>query len=184
MRKTLTSLYQDVETAQKVVKALVDEGFSRNDVSMLVNLVSRDNDPYKGAKARYWRRGNVDAPMGVLLGLLAGVAIGAVVGALLTALPLTFSLGTMAGWGAAIGGVSGAIAGGILNTNVPRILGQNLATVEKAGATLVRVRTSDDERDKAREIMNRYEPVDMEGRLETWGEKGWESYDPASEPVR
>lgn len=184
MRTTLTSLYQDVETAQKVVEALVDEGFSRNDVSMLVNLVARENDPYKRAKARYWRRGEVDAPMGVLLGLLAGLVIGAVLGALLSALPLTFPLGTMAGWGAAIGGVTGAIAGGIMNTSVPRILGQNLATVEKAGATLVRVRVSDDDRERARAVMERFDPVEMEGRLESWDEKGWEAYDPASEPVR
>lgn len=184
MRKTLTSLYQDVATAQQAVEALVEEGFSRNDVSMLVNLVARENDPYKRAKARYWRRGQVDAPMGVLLGLLAGVVIGAAAGALLSALPLTYPLGTLAGWGAAIGGVSGAIVGGILNTSIPRVLGQNLTTVEKAGATLVRVRVSDDDREKAREIMERYDPVEMEGRLEAWSEKGWEAYDPASEPVR
>lgn len=184
MRKTVTSMYQDVATAQKTMKALTDAGFDRNDVSMLVNLVARDNDPYKKSKSRYWRRGEVDSPMGVLIGLLAGLVAGAVIGGLLSALPLTYALGTMAGWGAAIGGVSGAIAGGILNTSVPRILGQNLATVEKAGATLVRVRVSDDQLDKAREILRDHKPVEMEGRLETWSEKGWEAYDPAAEPVR
>lgn len=184
MPKTITSLYPDVGTAQKAMKALVDAGFSRNDVSMLVNLVARENDPYKNAKARIWRRGNVDAPMGVLLGLLSGLVIGGVIGALLTGLPRTFPLGTMAGWGAAIGGISGAIAGGILNSSVPRTLGQNLATAEKAGGTLVRLRVGDDELEKAREIMKLYDPVDMEGRLEAWDEKGWEAYDPAAEPVR
>lgn len=184
MRKTVTSLYQDVGTAQKAMQHLIDEGFDRNDVSILVNLVSRKNDPLKRSKSRYWRRGKVDAPMGVLIGLLAGVVGGALAGALLSALPLTYPLGTMAGWGAAIGGVAGAIAGGIANTSVPRMLGQNLTTVEKSGATLVRVRARDEDLDKARSVLNSHDPVEIEGRLEAWGEKGWEAYDPAAEAVR
>lgn len=184
MRKTITSLYQDVATAQKAMDHLLAEGFDRNDVSLMVNLVSRQNDPYKKAKTRYWRRGQVDAPMGVLIGLLSGVAIGGLGGAVLSAIPLTYPLGTMAGWGAAIGGVSGAIVGGILNSSAPRNLGQNLTTVGKTGATLVRVRVSDDDLQKAQDILNDHDPVDMGDRRDKWDEKGWEAYDPAAESVR
>lgn len=184
MRKIVTSLYRDVATAQKAMADLVEQGFDRNDVSLLVNLVARENDPYKKSKTRYSRRGQVDAPMGVLLGLLAGLVIGGVAGAVLSALPSTYPLGTMAGWGAAIGGVSGAISGGILNSSVPRNLGQNLTTVEKAGAALVRVRARDEDLDKARKILREHGAVDVEDRQDKWDESGWEPYDPAAEPMR
>ena len=184
MRKTVTGLYQDASTARKVMQHLLDEGVDRNDVGMMVNLVGRDHDPLKQSKARYWRRGTMDAPMGILIGLIAGLVIGALAGALISALPLTHSLGTLAGGGAAIGGAVGAVCGGILNTSMPRILGQNLTTVEKSGATLVQVRALDEDLERVRDILAQHRPVELKGRGDAWGQKGWEAYDPAAETVR
>ena len=184
MRPTLTAMYHDVETAQRAIEHLTDEGFSRNDISLLVNLVHRDHDPYKLSKSRYTRRGGMDAPMGILLGLLSGIAIGAVAGIVLSFLPYAFPLGAMAGWGALIGGLSGAVTGGLLNSSMPRILSQNLTTVAKTGASMVRVAVLEDEVQKARRILAEHDPVDMSDRQDAWGEKGWEPYDPAAEPVR
>ena len=184
MRKTVISLYQDVASARAAMQNLLDDGFDRNDVSLLVNQIARGNDPLKQSKSRYWRRGSVDAPMGVLLGLIAGIAIGALAGALFAALPLTYPLATLAAYGAAIGGATGAVAGGILNSSVPRILGQNLATVDKAGASLVQVRAADADLARARNILSQHRPVAMEDRRSAWYQRGWEAYDPAAEPVR
>lgn len=184
MRTTVTALYQDADTAKSAMRALLDEGFSRNDIAMQVNLVARERDPFKQSKTHYWRRGQVDAPMGVLLGLLAGLVIGAAVGALLSVFPLTYPLATMAGWGAILGGLSGAVTGLIANSNIPRIRGQNLTTVAKSGATLVQVQVAEEDVDRVQGILGRYRPVDLGDRQSAWGERGWEAYDPASEAVR
>ena len=183
MRKTVISLYPDVASARAATQALLDDGFDHNHVSLLVNQIARGNDPLKQSKSRYWRRGSVDTPMGVLLGLIVGVVVGAVAGALFAVLPLTYPLATLAIYGAAIGGAVGAVAGGILNSSMPRILGQNLATVEKAGASLVQVQVGDADLERARKILSQHRPVAIENRRDTWYQKGWEAYDPAAETV-
>ena len=80
------------------------------------------------------------------------------------------------------GAATGAAAGGILGALTDYGVSEEDAHVYsegiRRGGTLVSVRAADDRAEMAREILNRYDPVDIPARRDAYKEGGWTRYDP------
>lgn len=179
MAKVVVGLYKNLQDAQNAVQSLIDNGFSRNDIS----LVAGDKE---GKYSEFIEKGERREDMegqDLTEGTVAGAGIGAVVGGLggllvglgalaipgigpvLAAGPLVSSLAG-AGLGAAAGGLIGALA----DLGIPKPQAEQYAEGVRQGGTLVTITTSEDRARDAIDIMNQFNPVDIERRAETWQE--------------
>jgi hypothetical protein len=55
--------------------------------------------------------------------------------------------------------------------------------VVRRGQVLVSVRTDGTRADRARDILDQFGAVDVEGRTKEWRQRGWSGYDPGAEPL-
>ncbi len=182
MSKTVIALYDEMATARRAVEALVDAGFDRSSVSLVANDVSGeygqqvnspDDDVNAGEGAGF------GAVVGTLVGL--GVALIPGIGPVIAAGPLAAAL--LAGIGAVAGAATGGIVAGLVDFGVPEEHAHYYAEGVRRGGTLVTVHVDQDEwADRAQNILNRYNPVNIDNRSARWRETGWESYDETAEP--
>jgi hypothetical protein len=117
--------------------------------------------------------GAVGGLAGVLLGLGALAIPG--LGPVIAAGPLVAGLAG-AGVGAAVGGLVGAL----VNWGVPQEEAELYAESVRRGGILVGLKTDEANADRAVEIMNRYDPIDVERQSEYWRAGGWTGYDVSS----
>ena len=174
--KTVVGLYDDWTTASKVVEALVDAGFDRNEI----NLVANDKDKVhassleganvaEGAASGALAGGALGGLGGVLLGLGALAIPG--IGPVIAAGPIAAGL-TGAAVGAAAGGLVGALAG----WGIPEEEAGYYAEGVRRGGTLVGASVADYEVDRAMSIMNQFGPVDIKSRAAEWRSTGWTGF--------
>jgi hypothetical protein len=181
--KTVVGLFDDIEDARDAVDDLVDNGFSRDDISM----IARD---YEGAYGEhldtYEDEGDMTAEgaaagalggglIGGLAGFLVGVTAFAIpgVGPIVAAGPIVSAL-TGAGIGAATGGILGALVG----WGIPEAEAEYYTEGVRRGGTLVGVKVSEAQVDEAIDILDDHDPVNIERRSEYWRESGWDRFDP------
>jgi len=178
--KTIVGLYDDMNTANQVVQALVNYGIDRDEVS----LISGDrkgtygsNGSQVGDRNEWDNTRTTDTGSAAAGGAVTGAVVGGVGGALLslTALaipgigpviaagPLVAGL-VGAGAGAAVGGLLGALT----EVGVPEEEAGYYVEGVHRGGTLVSVKTDDAETDQVVDIMNRYNPIDVKERAATW----------------
>ena len=176
---------------------LVDEGFERNQISLVANASAEEYSRYFDEEGRYRtdieheeHRGShagegagagasVGAAVGGLGGLLMGLGLLAIpgVGPALAAGPIVSAL-VGAGVGAATGGVIGALVG----AGVPEEEADYYAEGVRRGGSLVMLTVADERVSVVERIMNRHHPVDIEERVERWREEGFSSFDAEAEP--
>jgi hypothetical protein len=187
MARTVVALYDNFDTARSAVEALVDAGFSRNDLSM----VASDS---AGEYSRYFKDGTYvyddedvsageGAGFGAVIGALVGLGVALIpgVGPVLAAGPLAAAL--MAGVGAATGAVTGGIVAGLVDFGVPEEHAQTYAEGIRRGGTLVTAHIEQDEwADRAQIVLNRFNPIDIDERSGEWRTSGWTGYDANAEP--
>ena len=124
-------------------------------------------------------------------GAATGASVGAVAGAgtgLLTALGVIAipGVGPLVAAGVLAttlaGAATGAAAGGILGALTDYGVSEEDAHVYsegiRRGGTLVTVQAADNRAQTARDILNRYDPVDIPARRDAYKEGGWTRYDP------
>ncbi len=197
MARTVVALYDDFASANAAVRELVDNGFRRDDISLLASdesgeyrrYIDRDAPAETSATAQ---GAGVGAGIGAVIGGLGGllVGLGALtipgVGPVLAAGPLAAALTGLAGAGAGAvaGGVTGGLIGALVDMGIPEDTAEYYAEGIRRGGTLVTVRTDDGQADRAVEIMNRHDPIDINERASQWRESGWSGYDPTAEPYR
>jgi uncharacterized protein (TIGR02271 family) len=181
--KTAIGLYDEFTTAQRVVEELVNNGFARDNISIVANnatgeyattpAYTADADVSAGEGA------GIGALEGGVLGLLAGLGALAIpgIGPVLAAGPL---LGALIG--ATAGAVTGGLVAGLMDSGVPEADAQYYAEGVRRGGTLVSVQTEDDQIDEAVAIMNRYGPINVEERADTWRQGGYTGYDASAAP--
>ncbi len=194
MARTVVGLFDSTEEARDVVQELVDNGFSRNDISLVANDA-------RGEYANYRSDGDGDTEaaegaatgavsggvFGGVLGLLVGVGALAIpgIGPVLAAGPLAAALGS-AGAGALIGAGTGAAAGGLLGgllgAGIPEDDAEYFSEGVRRGGTLVVVRAPDDTAQLASDIMNRHNVIDIDQRVEQWRGSGWSRFDANAKP--
>lgn len=182
MERSVVALFDTLDTAQTAVQELLNNGFSRDDVSVV-----RTNQQTGAAGAKTAAAGEaaddargaaagagIGAVLGGLAGLLVGLGALAIpgIGPIIAAGPLATALAG-AGLGAATGGLVGALA----DAGVPEREAGYYAEGIRRGGTLVTVRASEEQVSQATEILNRYTPVDINQRATEWQSSGWTGHD-------
>jgi uncharacterized protein (TIGR02271 family) len=166
--KTIVGLFDNASDAQQVVNDLEAAGVSRNNISIVASQQGAG-----GSSGSSGSRGE-DAAGGAASGAMTGGVLGALAGAALIALPggpilaagpLLAGALTGAGVGAAAGGLVGALTGAGVPEDEARYYDEGV----RRGGTLVTVSAEDNQADRVTDIMNRYNPVDIDERRSQWG---------------
>lgn len=185
--KTVVGLYDELEDAREAVDELVEAGVPRSDISLVARDVTGEYGSYVdtydegedvGEAAASGAVGG--AVVGGLMGLLVGLGAFAIpgVGPVIAAGPLAAALA-----GAGIGAATGGVLGALVEWGIPESEAGYYAEGVRRGGTLLAVRVAENQVEDVVEIMNDYDPVNVERRAEYWrSEYGWEKYDPNAEP--
>lgn len=202
--KTIVGLYDYLNDAHQVIDALVNAGIDRADISLVASDPKReygsmfeDDDDIAGDVTVMPDGTLAAAPMdttaddaavegavaggviGGLAGLLLGLGAFAIpgVGPIVAAGPLMAAL-----VGAGVGAASGGLLGALVGWGVPETEAGYYAEGVRRGGTLVAVRTPDNLANRVVEVMNLYNPVDVQRRSADWQTAGWTGFKPDAEP--
>ncbi|MBC8099317.1 MAG: hypothetical protein H7Y11_07720 [Armatimonadetes bacterium] len=182
MTSSVTALYNDLATAQRVVEELVSSGVERSHISLVANDAAGDyassiNNPAADGDVTGGEGAGFGAVVGTLVGLGALLIPG--IGPVIVAGPLVAAL-VGAGIGAAAGAVTGGIVASLVKTGVDAETAGYYAEGVRRGGTLVTTQTEDATSDRVMEIMNQYDAVDVNVRAEQWRSGGWMGFDESS----
>lgn len=195
MTRTVVALYDNFQDANSAVRELVDDGFARDDISLMASDTSGDYGRYLASDEYRNRDLNADvsaassgagvgASIGATLGGIGGllVGLGALVipgiGPVVAAGPISAAIAGLAGAGAGAlaGGISGGLIGALVDLGVPEETAQYYGEGVRRGGTLLTVRTDDNMSARAVTIMNRHQPVDINTRVSQWRQEGWDGH--------
>ena len=193
MSKTVVGLFDHFADAQMVVQDLVDSGFRREDISLAANQTATGytgdgsdlNNGQLTAGEAAGQDAGVGAGVGGVVGLLIGLGALAIpgIGPVLAAGPLAAALGVTVGstiTGAAIGAAAGGILGALTHLGVPNDQAEYYAEGVRRGGTLVAVSTSDNDAQKAVDIMNGAGAIDIDSRGADYRTAGYAGYSEAA----
>lgn len=163
--KTIVGLFDNASDAQQAVNDLEAAGISRNNISIVASQQAVGGA--SGSTAAETAGGAAGGAMtGGILGALAGAALIALPGGpILAAGPLLAGALTGAGVGAAAGGLVGALAGAGVPEDEARYYDEGV----RRGGTLVTVSAQDNDAGRVTDVLNRYNPVDIDERRAQWG---------------
>ena len=183
MNKTVVGYFDQYAPAQNAVRALVDTGFSRSDISLVASdptgeyaksSMATSTDP---DSTSYTAAGvSTGAILGGIGGLLVG--IGALtlpgIGPVIAAGPLAATL-----LGAGVGAAAGGLIGILMDVGIPENEAHYYAEGLRRGGAVVTVSTQDEMMiDRATNIFERNGAVDIDRRVDEWRQSGWTGYDP------
>ena len=187
MAKTIVALYDDYGAAEKVVRELENQGFSRDDISLVAHekgggtQQAGTTTTQEGSRAGEGAAAGAGtgAVVGGLAGLLVGLGALAIpgIGPIIAAGPIATTLA-----GAGVGAAAGGIVGALVGIGVPKEEANAYAEGVRRGGTLVMVRSSDDMANQAKNIMNHFQPIDLKGRAADWRQQGWSTFDEQGQP--
>jgi hypothetical protein len=188
MARTIVSLFDDLATAQQAAQELIQAGFSRDQVSVVANDVTGEYGRQLGSDVAVTETGvsgagagaGIGAALGGIGGLLVGLGALAIpgIGPIVAAGPLIAAL-----VGAGVGAVAGSLVGALVDMGVPEEEAGYYAEGVRRGGALLTLRTEANEpEDRAMDIINRFQPVDIEQRSSQWRESGWSGFDPNAAP--
>lgn len=171
MAKVVVGLYDRIEDARSAVEALVNHGFRREDISLVAadakgeyrSYVSQEGGEEVASGAA--TGAGIGAVLGGLGGLLVGLGALAIpgIGPVLAAGPLVTALA-----GAGIGAAAGGLIGALVDLGIPEDQAEKYAEGVRRGGTLVTLTAGEDMASDAVDIMNRFNPIDINERYETW----------------
>ncbi|MBI1258680.1 MAG: hypothetical protein GC204_14525 [Chloroflexi bacterium] len=164
--KTLVALYNDPHTAQQVLEALLEAGFSGDDISLIVKDA-------KGAEESEAFTATDGAGLGALVGALVGIGSALVpgIGPLIGSGPVAVAV--TAGIGAAAGALTGGLSANLLPLDLSDAAGTLYSSGLRGGGTIVSVTSNEEWLEWAQRIMARYQPVKIEERDARWYTGGW-----------
>lgn len=157
MGRILVALYKDTQTARSVVDALLEAGFSADDINLLVNGSGSTGDTGEVGITEC-------AGLGALVGALVGIGsslvpgIGPALGMGIVGVAVT------AGIGAAVGALTGGITAGLIDLSPTNSGLQLYGELFSGSGTIVCLKTQEDWLEWAERIMLRYQPLKLEGR--------------------
>lgn len=182
MAKVVVAVYEGFRTANAAVRKLVENGFPRDEISMIaldedgnfkeqLQAMETGTDEDRVSKNMMSGAGTgagVGAVLGGIGGLLVGLGIFAIpgFGPVLAGGPLAAALAGLAGGavGAVAGGGIGGLIGILAGMGIPQERAEFYVEGIRQGGVLVAVRVDDDMVPGARSILNQFEPVDVEAR--------------------
>ncbi len=167
MAKTIAALYEKMATAQQVVAALIDAGFSSDDI----NLLTRGGGSRLSDSLYREVRTSESAGFGAVIGVLVGVGAFLLpgIGPLIGAGPLALALS--AGVGAAAGAVTGGVTAVLLDFGIDAEDANFFAEGLRQGGTLVSLTTRVQWLEWAENIMKRYQPLSLEEHFSSRSEQ-------------
>lgn len=187
MAKTIVGLYDNFNTAQQVLQDLVNAGIARENISLVASdaageygrQFSTTDDQVDEVGSGAGVGAGVGAILGGIGGLLVGLGALAIpgIGPVIAAGPLITALA-----GAGIGAVAGGLVGALTEMGVPEEEAHYYAEGVRRGGHLVTVNSPDDMADEVRDIMNNYNPVDIDERSAQWRSSGWTGFDADAQP--
>ena len=188
MTITLTRLYDDYATANKVMQQLEGAGVPASEISI---VASNADNWYSTTKSHGRDNDGVDdraegAATGAVIGAATGGVAGLLAGLGLLAIP---GIGPVvaAGWlastavVAAAGGVTGGIIGALTEAGVSGEDAHVYAEGVRRGGTLLTVRIPEADRARVDSIMDRG-AVNIWERGMAYRKSGWKTFDPAASP--
>jgi hypothetical protein len=191
MTTTLSALYDNAADAQNAVRDLVNNGFARENISVVAGDAAGE---YAHGEYAHYEGEEIPevetldgAATGAVLGGMGGLVVGLAalaipgVGPVLAAGPIASAL-VAAGVGAGVGAAAGGLIGALVDMGVGEEQAAYYAEGVRRGGTLVTVQTDDDRVDQAMDVLDSYDPIDLEERVSQWQEYGWQAYDPNAEP--
>ncbi|MEP7287741.1 MAG: hypothetical protein ABI947_18460 [Chloroflexota bacterium] len=173
MAKTIIGLYDSINNARDTIQELVDSGFSRDRINVLLansagnistQCLDNNNQPESEDKATLPgvnMGATGGATVGALTGLIAGLGALAIpgIGPVLAAGPL---------FGAFFGAATGSVAGGLIGAMTQWGIAEGDAPLYvegiRNGGTLVVVKAEDSEVDRATAIITRHHLLDIHHR--------------------
>lgn len=184
--KTVVGLFDTLEAAQQAIHALIEEGFTRDNISLVTHdaegkhathmqKAERSGETSEGAGFGATGGGVVGGIAGLLVGIGALSIPG--IGPVIAAGPLAAAIGMTAA-GAGLGAAAGGIVGALVGAGIPEREANSYAEGVRRGGTMVIVQAADIMVDRAYSIMQRYSAVDMNQRSEQWRQSGWTTSDP------
>jgi len=186
MTKTIVALYDDFSTAERVIANLTEAGFAREDISVMANDSTGEYGSHLTGERDIVINEDVSAGegagFGAVIGGLIGLGVSLIpgIGPVLGAGPLAVAL--TAGIGAVAGAITGGITAGLIDMGVDEDDAHAYAEGVRRGSTLVSLTTNEEWAERAEEIMNRYNPVDLDSRTSVWRESGWANFDHSAQP--
>ncbi len=185
MARTVVALYDDIQTAHDVLQALSQEGFYRDDMSVIgydpegryADYIETEVEPV--GESEVAAGAGIGAVIGAIGGLMVGLSALVVpgVGPVIAAGSIATTL-----LGAGVGAVAGGLIGALVEAGVPEEEAEYYAEAVRRGGYLVLLNTVEDRVPEAVEVMNRYNPADVETRTVRWREQGWAGYEAEAEP--
>src|SRR3712207_6743544 len=181
MAKTVVGLFDTMQEAQGAVQALQNSGFSKESISLVANNArgEYDVDAAEGTGSEAEEGATVGATGGAILGGLGGLLVG--LGAL--AIP---GIGPVVGGGvllstlagAGIGAAAGGLVGALVGAGIPEEDANVYAEGIRRGGALVTVQAeTDDQADRAADILDAHNVVDIDERGSTYRSSGWSGFD-------
>jgi len=185
MAKTIVGLFDRADDARSAISDLVDNGFPREDISIVAN----------NARGEYATDDATEASEGAGAGAVGGTVVGGLTGLLIGLGALTVpgigpvvaagALATTLGWtaaGAGIGAAAGTLIGGLVGAGIPDDDAQVYAEGVRRGSTLVMLTTSDDRADQAANILQRHHVINVDERAAEYRQSGWTRFDEGARP--
>ena len=153
MATLVTGLFKTRSSAERAMESLVDYGYSRDDISLLMSDATRGRE--------FSLQMATKAPEGVATGATIGGVLGAVAAGLVAlgiivvpGLPLVAAgpvVAVLAGLGA--GGAAGGLTGGLIGLGLPEHEARFYSEAIEKGGMLLGVYAHDDRSDQARRIL-------------------------------
>ena len=165
MTTIVFALYDELSHARNVVQDLVDNGFARDNISLVVrdtagryaaHLQEQPSEATKHAIEEEMEGAVTGGLVGGLAGLLLGMGAFALpgIGPIIAAGPFAAMF-----VGAGAGSLTGSLVGAILKWDVPKKEAEYFVEKVRQGRVLVSAATSNERADQLITIMNRYQPV-------------------------
>ena len=179
MPATTVALFDEVNEAQQTLEELVNDGVSRDDISVVAN---RDRcgpalGPVEniGAGGRTGTGAAIGGAAGFAAGLMALAIPG--IGPVLALGPLAAGL-TGAGLGAAAGGLIGRFT----KMGVSEEDAGCLCEAVRRGGIVLTVESTDERAGRVKDILGSHRVVDLDECAAEWRQSGWTGFDPNAEP--
>jgi len=178
--KTIVASFDSYPTAQRVARALMDEGYMSRDIGLMASNAAGD---YRGTDDEKDSRAATCALTGGVVGGAAGLAASLMaltipgLGAIVAAGPLIAMV-----TGAGAGAVAGGLVGSLTEAGVSAQQANYYAETVRRGGAIVTVKVDESRADRAAEIMRSNGAIDLDERVARWREEGWEGWDPTARP--
>jgi hypothetical protein len=172
--KTVVALFQSMSDAQRAVDKLERAGFSRNDTSIVAGNEKGEYQDYVAGSGEVGKGvaggAGAGAAIGGGLGLIAGLTALAIpgFGPVIAAGPLVAAL-----TGAGIGAAAGGLIGGLTQAGISQSDAEYYSEGVRRGGVLVIVRSTDEQANRAVDILDDAGAEDVDKKSREWRTAGW-----------